>query len=895
MISKEIKNDEIVYTFINSKGKVKKLKIDKSDSFNDEIDKLKNDNDKINALINYSKPTPKGKEKIRVMKLAKDDKLTKKEEEDKNKEILNKIFNYDVQINELNNVLERIKNNFYDDDDEEILNKYNVKKNINEISNKINELTNKKDEEQKKIYKLKTIDLKQYVNNQIGLLNKNYSFFTYKLLETIKNDKDVQKSINEITSTNETVKEFLDDDRIPIKTRNLIAAAIDSKKFERDFKDIIEKIEHINSIIDIFTKKKEKTKIENVGNYSFVNVLKNIKNCLKYYDDNKELINDVVMNEKNDDIKRFKIDISYDKKSDKLISKGKETIKKLNYNDLVKDNILITDYDEKLDINNINDKMLDLIINKGYLTKSYVKSGGINNDYIYYIIYDYTKKLILICGSSVNRGTLNIKNGYFLNNFNVNYYLNFYPNIKFIQDEYDNEINVFNLNTQKQLNNVVELIKENNIEFDEYIEKLINDLKLKEINFNDDYDEDDFYQNIFKLINAVNKTESKTQRSFLNMLLISYMTQSLLFNDEELNEIKKLLTGFKYNDLIDLLNKKLSEEKEKRPKSPKIPEVEETPKVDEFFDYVNNESSDNETDKEEEIIDNINKLKNIMDEEDSEKKIKSEINDLLNNEQLKEDIINYIKSKYTNEQLNDFNLNYNDIENLSGKNIYDNLIYYDDLFNKLTKIELNEEGRKIIVENNEIKKVMPERKPLPKFDIEQIKVKNSTDIKKFIIDLLNLIESYGDDEKKYNEEKIKLLNNYDPQFKGNFINLLHKIAENKKEDNTTYEYTYKNLQKNKEKVINNLKQMLKDEEIYDKYEKYKNDDIDANELEINEFETDEPIKPTKPVEPIKPPNKGLTLSDIAGRLDRIEGIIKDSLRIKPKNNDIIYQLQHFYD
>jgi hypothetical protein len=48
-------------------------------------------------------------------------------------------------------------------------------------------------------------------------------------------------------------------------------------------------------------------------------------------------------------------------------------------------------------------------------------------------------------------------------------------------------------------------------------------------------------------------------------------------------------------------------------------------------------------------------------------------------------------------------------------------------------------------------------------------------------------------------------------------------------------------------------------------------------------------------EPIKPPNKGLTLSDIAGRLDRIEGIIKDSLRIKPKNNDIIYQLQHFYD
>ena len=62
-----------------------------------------------------------------------------------------------------------------------------------------------------------------------------------------------------------------------------------------------------------------------------------------------------------------------------------------------------------------------------------------------------------------------------------------------------------------------------------------------------------------------------------------------------------------------------------------------------------------------------------------------------------------------------------------------------------------------------------------------------------------------------------------------------------------------------------------------------------------ETETSEAEKNSLYEEPQKPPNaKGFEL--LSGKLDRLESLIKQHLRIpEQKNNDIIYQLQHFYD
>jgi hypothetical protein len=106
MISIKKDKDKIIYSYINTKGKVKQLKLDINDEFNDEFNKLNNDEDKINALSLYYKPT-KGN-KIRILKLKKEEGKT--EQENKNKEYLDDMFEIDKQLKDLNRILVYLEN-----------------------------------------------------------------------------------------------------------------------------------------------------------------------------------------------------------------------------------------------------------------------------------------------------------------------------------------------------------------------------------------------------------------------------------------------------------------------------------------------------------------------------------------------------------------------------------------------------------------------------------------------------------------------------------------------------------------------------------------------------------------------------------------------------------------
>ena len=233
MISRSLKGNDLIYNYLY-KNKFKQTKIPVNDSFNKEYEKLKSDTERLNAIINY-KPEEKG-EKIHYYKLSNE--KTKTQEQNENKELLDKILKYDLDINELNKINRLIDDNIeLTDSDKDLLKKYKLNENKEDISKQINELTKKKEEEQNKIYKLKSIDLKRYVNQEISLLNKNYSFFTYEILKTIKKDKDVRDTVKKIGTTYKTIKEWLNDGKLTEQEKELITSLINEGKIQKDYTD----------------------------------------------------------------------------------------------------------------------------------------------------------------------------------------------------------------------------------------------------------------------------------------------------------------------------------------------------------------------------------------------------------------------------------------------------------------------------------------------------------------------------------------------------------------------------------------------------------------------------------------------------------------------------------
>jgi hypothetical protein len=795
MISIKKDKDKIIYSYINTKGKVKQLKLDINDEFNDEFNKLNNDEDKINALSLYYKPT-KGN-KIRILKLKKEEGKT--EQENKNKEYLDDMFEIDKQLKDLNRILVYLENeNELTEEDKNILNKMNVNENKEDIKNKINELSTKKEEIEKKIYKLKDIDLKKYVNNQIKLLDKNYSYLTYQILNTLKKDKDVKDTVEKITETNGTVKDLMKN--LPDKYKKIVADLIKNGIIEKNYKNIINILKKIYNILNLFQnyfniKDIEKYNLNDIKDYNLYTLLNIIDNYNILLENLNEKIIDVVNTAKqNGQVLLLK----------KESSKGKETFYKLNN---ANKNI-------KLKENNysVND------FQNVYMLYSYYDNFENIEDVLNYIAplprigkiifaIKILNKICFIQTSSKSSINIGFKSGVNVISLTRNNYV-------YIRDNLLSDIETLKIE-YRDINETIKLLNKDYIEkykkdYDErlnniytrIINKLMNDNKIKDINDLENLNKKEYYELLIKLIDKYYEdSDKKLIYKDIMKILMGIKIEDI--NEDVKNNIFNLFSNEEYKKLKDEIKNELFDFK--------------TENDDTSEDKINEIEYIEEEDKNK-IIKHINKMKGIINEYnmnniDKDKAIRK-LNKLIKKYKDKnvfDNITDYIIEFYS-KKLNDFDLSENDIKNITGEMIVKDKEKFIKLFeyiddNKLPKnemyVDIPLEGRKLrINEKKEVEKILPEKQ------------------KK---------------EEKSELSSITEISEFNP-------------TENENINDITTETT--------------------------------------NET-TNETTTEK--------EPIKPPNKGLTLSDIAGRLDRIEGIIKDSLRIKPKNNDIIYQLQHFYD
>lgn len=893
MISKEVKKDVVTYKYIDNKGKIKTLNISINDDFNKSFDKL-TEKDKINALITY-KPIDKNINKIHIMKTVKDDKQTKKEEADKNKEILNKIFEYDTQINELNMIIERIKNHLIDDDDRKILDKHNLKEDINEISNKINELTNKKEEEQKKIYKLKTVDLKQYVNNQIGLMNKNYSYFTYKLLEAIKGDRDIKKSIEDIGSTNQTVHEFLNDERfkkLSSSTKKIIAELFTTGKIEKDYLSDVQLVNDINEILKLTTG--NEIKMDDVKNFSFYNLLYYMKQTIDKYESNKATVDKWIFNKPETKIISFDI-------GDKHIIENMNilTLNEIKWDYISEDDIWVdfnqreslkeiveklqsekTEENEEIDKNKekfrqfIKMVMYTKVYNMSNTKVQILSDTTLKNKTLsYYLFYDDKTDRLVVAGMYFNSVKLQ-KTAKTINKKQLKLLIDFNESFKKLTAIYDDFKTVFEINTRNKFEELTTFLKSENEEFEkeikdiietEYDEKLINRLIEEGKN-------DELYVIFNRLMDTLDKYKNDDNYKYLILFFKMVCQNCLLFDEEQQKNIGEYLTTKNIKSLRSLINRIIAEnvvnknnekiEDEFDIDFDKMIDLEETNKINEILKsdepYINFHSIN---------INFLNKLQKYFYSVDNNKEFEEKLKKL--KEAYNEDyqiFLNIFK-----EFINDFNfdLTYDNIKKVEKTKGLNFKAMIEKIKNKHKDLNESETS-----ETSEIS--------------EDDETFNSETIKR----LIEMVKNIPEKQSNFNTNLIyiKTLPDYD------------KIIEKLEDNLEDFEMTFNYVKNNANDIIDELNKM------------YSNSFVKIGERKLNPQTGEKilPIKPieenevpqmptpppTKPDEPVKPgTSKGLTLADIAGRLDRIEGIINESMRIKPrdKKNDIFYQLKHFYD
>ena len=267
----------------------------------------------------------------------------------------NNIFNYRNILNHYN------KKNYYQNS----VNKEKKEKSENELKMKYNDLNKKYDDLLKKIEEKEKRDKdfniqpifigeKKIINkekNDENLINKNINIENTKINIEINENKNIT-DLNRIKDNKENEKEINIIPEKDIKTSlNIFENIVDKKKTEEDKNILIEKFDK-----DISKEKERNKKIINENNNNY------IKEDKKRENDNKNIINEIVENDKNSIM-----NLEFNNENQKfLTNEGNETII------ADKKNLFNSKNKEKKDSINkieqpkliINDKVSDFVISK---------------------------------------------------------------------------------------------------------------------------------------------------------------------------------------------------------------------------------------------------------------------------------------------------------------------------------------------------------------------------------------------------------------------------------------------------------------------------------------------------------------------------------------------------
>jgi hypothetical protein len=863
MISVSQDKNNFIYTYYDRKGKLKTLKIDKNESFNNDFKKLKSEQDKINAVLTYSKPS-KG-DKISILKLVKDV-GTKKQQEDKNKDYLDEIFKIDVKLKDLNRIL-MLLNNGEDilKSDEDILKNLGISNNVNEINNLISKLSQERENIEKKIFNLKEVDLKRYVNSQMKLLDKNYSYLTYQILNTLKKDKDVKAVADKIISTDGSMKELLK--VIPEKNQKLVYELIKNGYFTKNYTNTLAILNNLYTIFYEFSKAFGDMKRDFDGNIkkpegnnlNVLTLIDYLKKYLDFYNKYKNIF-DILVNL--NAVKEFAVCILEDK------NYYFEYIEGNNINDFNQKQIMWFH-----NISNFNNDIETII--KQYFMKTsienyktyyqYIYNDNIKNNFI--IIAHNNENRVMKANKNGEKGLILLNNQIFryINNGNLN------AIIESLKIEY-NQLSNFLKDYGKQY------VEEYGAEVKENFEDMyIKFLKQINENINNEEDinnlsEDEIFDLLFEIINSTKYTNKQVFAYTVLKRLINYI------NNDKINQISGDLLNFiingQLNDALKLLHNTLKGEVDK-------------PKEDN--EVINNDTSEEEVkeikpikpDEEIKIFERLPNY-NIKSDEDIKKlldKQKFELIIDLSNQELGDGIEYLISHNLLPGQMNA-----EDIEQLVK-------FIDEDKFKEIVKLISEKyleqppkpQDPKVVAEN--LKKWVNDDETTPT-NILQTLIYDSTEDHKinaqkdFNITLYYIIKLF--DIEGINVEKLKevLIN----LIAGKDMNNIEFVKDINEEFGTDENIKLDVGNINGADYRNVLNAVL---EVLKKYEGMEEEMEKFNYARYDEL--------------FKPFGEGLKDNSVLKRLDNIESMIKKILSLlnqnQIENNDenIIDKLKHFYD